>query len=52
MSSPALSLEATTIQIAQGLLDVFDSRHQLIVYRAFFEPGVFGWQTMPAAVAP
>jgi hypothetical protein len=22
-----------------GLLDLFDGRHQLIVYRAFFEPG-------------
>jgi predicted dithiol-disulfide oxidoreductase (DUF899 family) len=26
-----------------SLLDLFDGRHQLIVYRAFFEPGVFGW---------
>jgi len=26
-----------------SLLDVFDGRRQLIVYRAFFEPGVFGW---------
>ena len=26
-----------------GLLDLFESRKQLIVYRAFFEPGVFGW---------
>jgi predicted dithiol-disulfide oxidoreductase (DUF899 family) len=26
-----------------GLLDLFDGRPQLIVYRAFFEPGVFGW---------
>lgn len=25
------------------LLDLFEGRHQLIVYRAFFEPGVFGW---------
>src|SRR5262249_59104256 len=25
------------------LLDLFDGRPQLIVYRAFFEPGVFGW---------
>ena len=25
------------------LLDLFDGRHQLILYRAFFEPGVFGW---------
>jgi predicted dithiol-disulfide oxidoreductase (DUF899 family) len=24
-------------------LDLFEGRHQLIVYRAFFEPGVFGW---------
>jgi predicted dithiol-disulfide oxidoreductase (DUF899 family) len=26
-----------------SLLDLFGGRHQLIVYRAFFEPGVFGW---------
>src|SRR5687768_10553728 len=26
-----------------GLLDVFDGRRQLIVYRYFFEPGVAGW---------
>jgi predicted dithiol-disulfide oxidoreductase (DUF899 family) len=26
-----------------SLLDLFGDRHQLIVYRAFFEPGVFGW---------
>ena len=26
-----------------GLLDLFEGRHQLIVYRAFFEPGVKGW---------
>src|SRR5271167_2029884 len=25
-----------------SLLDLFDGRRQLIVYRAFFEPGVFG----------
>jgi predicted dithiol-disulfide oxidoreductase (DUF899 family) len=25
------------------LLDLFEGRHQLIVYRAFFEPGVHGW---------
>jgi predicted dithiol-disulfide oxidoreductase (DUF899 family) len=25
------------------LVDLFDGRHQLIVYRAFFEPGVSGW---------
>ena len=23
--------------------DLFEGRHQLIVYRAFYEPGVFGW---------
>ena len=26
-----------------SLLDLFEGRKQLIVYRAFFEPGVFGW---------
>jgi predicted dithiol-disulfide oxidoreductase (DUF899 family) len=26
-----------------GLLDLFEGRRQLIVYRAFFEPDVFGW---------
>ena len=26
-----------------SLLDLFDGRRQLIVYRAFFEPGVIGW---------
>ena len=26
-----------------SLLDLFESRRQLIIYRAFFEPGVFGW---------
>src|ERR1700750_1265634 len=26
-----------------NLIDLFDGRQQLIVYRAFFEPGVFGW---------
>jgi len=25
------------------LLDLFEGRRQLIVYRAFFEPGVYGW---------
>ena len=25
------------------LLDMFEGRRQLIVYRAFFEPGVLGW---------
>ncbi len=26
-----------------SLAGLFDGRHQLIVYRAFYEPGVFGW---------
>src|SRR5207245_9687768 len=26
-----------------SLLDLFEDRRQLIVYRAFFEPAVFGW---------
>src|SRR6266498_6071522 len=26
-----------------SLLDLFDGRRQLIVYRAFLEPGVYGW---------
>jgi predicted dithiol-disulfide oxidoreductase (DUF899 family) len=26
-----------------GLADLFEGRPQLILYRAFFEPGVFGW---------
>jgi len=26
-----------------SLLDLFDGRRQLIIYRAFFEPGVYGW---------
>ena len=26
-----------------GLKDLFEGRRQLIVYRAFFEPGVHGW---------
>ncbi|MEK1887907.1 MAG: thioredoxin family protein [Phyllobacterium sp.] len=26
-----------------SMRDLFDGRRQLIVYRAFFEPGVFGW---------
>ena len=38
--------EGVRIRGAQGkvsLLDLFEGRRQLIVYRAFFEPGVFGW---------
>ncbi|WP_028935262.1 DUF899 domain-containing protein [Pseudonocardia spinosispora] len=30
-------------QGAVSLLDLFEGRRQLIVYRAFFEPGVHGW---------
>ena len=26
-----------------SLLDLFEGRRQLIAYRAFFEPGVYGW---------
>src|SRR6478735_743078 len=26
-----------------SLAELFEGRRQLIVYRAFFEPGVFGW---------
>src|SRR4026209_257193 len=26
-----------------SLLDLFEGRHQLVVYSAFFEPGVHGW---------
>ncbi|SPB13710.1 hypothetical protein NOV72_00974 [Caballeronia novacaledonica] len=26
-----------------SFIDLFDGRRQLIVYRAFYEPGVFGW---------
>jgi predicted dithiol-disulfide oxidoreductase (DUF899 family) len=26
-----------------SLLDLFDGRRQLVIYRAFFEPGVHGW---------
>ena len=33
-----------------SLLDLFEDRRQLIVYRAFFEPGVAGWPDyVPAA---
>src|SRR6266849_1528930 len=34
-----------------SLLDLFAGRSQLIVYRAFFEPGVHGWPSMPAPAA-
>jgi predicted dithiol-disulfide oxidoreductase (DUF899 family) len=26
-----------------GLADLFEGRRQLVIYRAFFEPGVYGW---------
>src|SRR5690242_8289779 len=26
-----------------GLLDLFEGRRQLVIYRAFFEAGVYGW---------
>src|SRR6201988_1839266 len=29
------------------LVDLFAGRRQLVVYRAFFEPGVFGWPDHP-----
>ena len=35
-----------------SLLDLFEGRRQLIVYRAFFEPGVSAGPTMPARAAP
>jgi predicted dithiol-disulfide oxidoreductase (DUF899 family) len=38
--------EGYAFESAKGkasLLDLFEGRSQLIVYRAFFEPGVFGW---------
>jgi hypothetical protein len=35
--------EGLRIRGADSLLDLFEGRRQLIVYRAFFEPGVFGW---------
>jgi len=30
-----------------GLADLFEGRRQLVVYRAFFDPGVFGWPDHP-----
>src|SRR3954451_8248907 len=44
---PWMAVEKTYGLDGQGgkasLLDLFAGRRQLIVYRAFFEPGVFGW---------
>ncbi len=34
------------------LLDLFEGRRQLIIYRAFFEPGVFGWTPDPCGYGP
>ncbi len=31
------------LQGKASLLNLFDGRRQLIIYRAFFEPGVHGW---------
>jgi predicted dithiol-disulfide oxidoreductase (DUF899 family) len=30
-----------------SLLDLFERRRQLVIYRAFFEPGVYGWPDRP-----
>ena len=35
-----------------GLLDLFDGRRQLIVYRFFFEPGVMNWPEGGCPAAP
>ena len=38
--------EQVRVRRARGkasLVDLFEGRRQLIVYRAFYEPGVFGW---------
>ena len=32
-----------------GLIDLFEGRRQLIIYRAFFEPGVVGWPAHPCS---
>jgi predicted dithiol-disulfide oxidoreductase (DUF899 family) len=39
----AKAYEFDTPKGKTSLLDLFDGRRQLIVYRAFFEPGVYGW---------
>src|ERR1051325_7746802 len=31
------------LKVKMSFLDLFEARRQLIVYRAFFEPGVHGW---------
>ena len=35
-----------------SLIDLFEGRRQLIVYRAFFEPEVFGWHDNYGAELP
>ena len=35
-----------------SLLDLFEGRRQLIVYRAFFEPGVSGWPDHACVAGP
>jgi len=35
-----------------SLLDLFAGRRQLIVYRAFFEPGVHGWPDHACPAVP
>src|SRR5205807_3565243 len=35
--------ELDSVKGQASLLDLFEGRRQLIVYRAFFEPSVFGW---------
>lgn len=35
-----------------SLLDLFEGHRQLIIYRAFFEPGYLAGPNMPAAAAP
>ena len=36
------SMSSTGPRVRSSLLDLFEGRRQLIIYRAFFEPGVFG----------
>jgi predicted dithiol-disulfide oxidoreductase (DUF899 family) len=46
---PWMAVEKAKAYVFEGpkgkvsLLDLFEGRRQLVVYRAFFEPGVFGW---------
>jgi predicted dithiol-disulfide oxidoreductase (DUF899 family) len=44
---PWMTVEKTYVFLGPSgeasLLDLFEGRRQLIVYRAFFEPGVLGW---------